>query len=359
MCYPFGSLSWGLVLIINVVNWPSEAVFLAVRERQIVSAIAGCKFHAYSDQLRRANREATPERILYQKGQTIVALDDFDPKLRYMLFLRDDGFCHEEALIFCKEGSDKVNKQDEIKKTSALQLTEGRHTGLAKCMEHPCVPVPRISLSYARSMIGGALAYRPSASRGLLVGVGAGMVPLWVQEARHSLALDAVDISDDVLDAAPCFGLRNDSNVRLWLQDGRKYMRGALDTYDIVLLDVFTPKDKMPPCLSTLEFFSEVKSAMRNGGVVAINTWRNEYKSVLATVLASFRSVRLGTAPGESNHILLASDSDISHPVSSSVVKDLGDAVGTWYLEAMFGEVKGDSAVEPRKDNQWCEGHDP
>jgi spermidine synthase len=274
-----------------------------------------------------------------------------------MLFLRDDGFCHEEALIFCKDASKKHQAASKLH-ASAMQVAAGGRAGSVKCDEHPCEPVPQISLSYARSMIGGALAYRPTASRGLLIGVGAGMVPLWVQEARHSLQLDAVDVSDEVLNAAPCFGLRNDSNVRLWLHDGRKYIQSAKDTYDVVLLDVFTPKDKMPPCLSTLEFFGEVKSAMREGGVVAINTWRNEYKSVLATVMASFKHVREGSAPGESNHILLASDSDITHAVSSSVVKSLGDDVATWYLSAAFHEVVGDPTFEPRKDKPWCEEND-
>merc|ERR1719198_2610799 len=100
------------------------------------------------------------------------------------------------------------------------------------------------------------------------------MIPMWVQENLPTISLDAVDIAPEVLGAAPCFGLRQASNVHLVLRDGRRFIaEQSASSYDAVLMDVFTPQDRLPPCLSTSEFFTTVKKSLRPGGALVVNTW--------------------------------------------------------------------------------------
>lgn len=363
-----------------------------------------CPFHAYNDNVRGQPRVAMKRNVLFHQGSTVVVeakeeVDGEEALSRYMLFKKADGKCHEEAMVRCNE-----NAVDDGSSSSSSSFQEGSPA----CGNHVCRPRAEIALSYARSMVAGGLTSAPQASRAFLIGVGGGMIPLWVQEARPALQLDAVDVAEDVLAAAPCFGLpawsggsSSDgggsadeqaassqgssssflqgragaaikSNVNLVLEDGRSFLeRQPENTYDLVLMDAFTPKDKVPPCLSTLEFLKEVKARMRPGGVLVWNMWKNEERQLLETVSAVFPDLAMGRAPGEGNAIVLASDG--SNPLAnlSGGDEDDDDVVTSWFRRADFHQVSTSTTEQidaatpvddescfgckgPRKDAQWC-----
>lgn len=162
-------------------------------------------------------------------------------------------------------------------------------------------------------MIGGALKVRKGeeALRIASIGVGAGTIPFWFSQMTPSSSIDAVDISGDVIAAAPCFGVKPSDSLHLVQQDGREYIASQPDhSYDIVFIDAFDNNDKIPGCLRTVEFFTNVKQKLRAGGVLSMNVWDRDLSSVYATVSEVFPQVQVGTSPGEGNLILLATSDD-------------------------------------------------
>lgn len=331
---------------------PAEGSGLLARSRSVGASDGNatiCRFHAYSDRLFRAPRAALPELTLYRANSTIVVEDAEDALLRYFLFLKPDGSCHEEGLVACQSvgGARASGGPPAVAGGGAVN----------HCLARPCKPYPRMELSYARSMLGGGLVGRPHATRALLLGVGAGMIPTWVQESRPGLTLDAVDIAPEVLGAAPCFGLRDGGNVHLFLRDGRSFVAAQpASVYDAIFVDVFTPRDRVPPCLSTVEFFAELRRSLRPGGALVINTWKGEHQQLLATVQSVFHEVKVGAAPGETNAIILAEE---GNRMASNVARGEDGEVEAWYAAAGFRRAAPRSA-DPvwrdlaRRDSEWC-----
>lgn len=326
-----------------------------------------CPWRASNDNVAGEERAARTSDVVFRQGSTIVldakeTVDGEDGLSRYMLFKRPDGHCHEESMVRC------------MGEKGASGASPPSSLGAAACGSRVCRPRADLPLSYTRSMVAGALTTVPQASKALLIGVGGGLIPLWVQEARPKLQLDAVDVASEVLNAAPCFGLpavdgsgsganvgavnvsflqrkgpalattgsSMMSNVRLLLEDGRKFLQQQPpQTYDLVLVDAFTPKDVIPPCLSTLEFMNEVKAHLKPGGVSVWNVWRKERSALLNTLATAFSELAIGGAPGEGNILVLASNSPLrleqqQRPGGGANHEEEEKTVGSWFRAAGF-----------------------
>lgn len=172
-------------------------------------------------------------------------------------------------------------------------------------------------------------ALNPSGKECLVVGLGAGVIPMWY-EAR-GIRTDVVDINPDVVEAArKFFGFRNSGEVRV--TDARYFLAGTRKTYDFVILDVFNG-DTTPIHVLTLEAFRLVKARMAPGGVLAINligSVREETfitASVVRTLESVFRTVeihpilRIAEGEGWGNLAILAYDGP-RVPFRADLVRD-------------------------------------
>jgi spermidine synthase len=115
-----------------------------------------------------------------------------------------------------------------------------------------------------------AMALKPNAERALVVGLGGGSIP---RRLMHDfrMRVDAVEIDPVVVDVARrYFSLPTDPALRVFVQDGRRYVQTTDETYDIAMLDAYYA-DSMPFHLTTREFFTELKGRMTPDGVVAYN----------------------------------------------------------------------------------------
>merc|ERR1719443_2430986 len=132
------------------------------------------------------------------------------------------------------------------------------------------------------------------------------MMPSWIQNMWPAVQrLDAIDINSAVLQAAACFGLHEGDRTHLIQQDGRKFLSLQPDhTYDVVMLDVFTERDAIPGCLSTQEFFGDVRRVLSGDGVLVVNVLASDFDTLLPTLQAVFSEVLLGRAIPEANYIL-------------------------------------------------------
>ncbi|QSO50940.1 fused MFS/spermidine synthase [Alicyclobacillus curvatus] len=111
------------------------------------------------------------------------------------------------------------------------------------------------------------------------------------------------------------FGLKP-GEARLVNQDARVFIRNTTQKFDIVIVDAYINQIYIPPHMSTVEFFGEIKSRLRQGGIAALNvnaTTKNSplllsFEKTLKQVYPYVYQVR---ARGEFNYLLLASDSPI------------------------------------------------
>jgi len=110
-------------------------------------------------------------------------------------------------------------------------------------------------------------ALNPGGRTCLVIGLGAGIVPLWY-EAR-GVRTDVVDINPDVVEIArEYFGFRVSGEVIV--DDARYFLAGATKKYDYIILDVFNG-DTTPGHLLSVEALRLVKERLSPGGIFAMN----------------------------------------------------------------------------------------
>lgn len=115
-----------------------------------------------------------------------------------------------------------------------------------------------------------AQSYRPGFKTALVLGNGAGMVPMRL--AGHGVNVTAVDIDPAALRAArELFGYDSDK-VKTVQADARTFLRGCDGRYDVVVVDLFHG-DGVPDYLITRDIFRDLKRCLASGGVAVFNTF--------------------------------------------------------------------------------------
>jgi spermidine synthase len=128
----------------------------------------------------------------------------------------------------------------------------------------------KIELTCIRYMALG-LALQPDPKRAINIGLGGGSFSKRLARDYEGATVDGVDIDPDVVSVARrFFDVPDDQRLRLHAVDGRRFIRQAPDTYDLVFLDAYNA-DTIPFHLTTREFYREIASRLSPGGVVVSN----------------------------------------------------------------------------------------
>jgi len=140
-----------------------------------------------------------------------------------------------------------------------------------------------------------ARAYRPGISDALVLGLGAGMVPM--QLARSGVAVDVVEINPASLQIAQRYFGFDPARVRVRQADARTFVRACPQRYDAVIVDLFHG-DGTPDYLVTREFFRDLKGCLAEDGVAVFNTFADlnrpaAYADLLATLNAELPGIAL------------------------------------------------------------------
>lgn len=248
---------------------------------------------------------ATSSSVLFKSGNVLVI--DGEGGLRHLAFRDKGGGCHEQTRVVChpKHASSFLT-------TSATKSVDTPD----RCLSQPCnADAGEFALSLSRVMIAASLGPRPDARSIAIIGLGGGMIPLWFQQQRPSIHVDAIDISTGVVEAAHCFGLVNGTEMNIVNQDGRMFLHHQPEgKYDVVMVDAFDEKDNIPPCLRTIEFFKLVKTRLTGTGGLVMNTWRKNLDIMLPALEQVFGVVRVGKSPGLGNIIVHATSKDVKLP---------------------------------------------
>ncbi len=118
-----------------------------------------------------------------------------------------------------------------------------------------------------------SLLFFPQPSRILIVGLGAGVLPRFLQEMYPHAGIDVVEMDPLVRDmACKHFGFREGGPLRVHLQDGREFLSRPGRRYDLILLDAFKG-GSVPYHLKTCEFYRQIDRSLSPEGVLATNLY--------------------------------------------------------------------------------------
>jgi spermidine synthase len=213
-------------------------------------------------------------------------------------------------------------------------------------------------------MLGGALKLlRQQPHDAAVIGVGAGRITSWLLARVEGIKVTAVDIDAAVVGATGCFGLfASKDRLDLQVADGRRWLESQnASSLDAIFLDTFDHSQEIPSCLTTREFYAEVRSKLRPGGVVAVNFWPKHRSTVLPIFAAAFSpdGVMIGTPPGLGNIIAVGRHETTRSNTSASLQAHVSQEVQELWESAHFQNFQAPALSEEslRSDRSWCAGH--
>jgi len=110
-------------------------------------------------------------------------------------------------------------------------------------------------------------AIHPQGQRALVIGLGAGLMPMWYE--RQGIVTDVVDIDPVVVEMArKHFGFSNTGEVHI--EDARFFLTRSTRQYDYLILDVFNG-DTTPAHLLSIEALTLMAKRLNVEGVMGIN----------------------------------------------------------------------------------------
>jgi spermidine synthase len=129
----------------------------------------------------------------------------------------------------------------------------------------------------------------PSGKNCLVIGLGAGLVPMWYD--KKGIRTDVVDIDPEVVAIARKFFGFNISGKTI-ISDARHFLMTTKENYDYVVLDVFNG-DTTPGHVLSLEAIRLIKERMSDRGILAINLVGSlkEKNLMTASVVKTLESV--------------------------------------------------------------------
>lgn len=138
--------------------------------------------------------------------------------------------------------------------------------------------------------------YRPDHRTALMIGGAGYSFPQELLREFPEAAVDVVEIDPAMTEAAKQhFGLRPDPRLRIFHEDGRRFInRASAESYDAVFIDAFGTLFSVPFHLTTVEAVGEIERLLADDGVVIVNigsALNGPADGFLASTLATYRSV--------------------------------------------------------------------
>ena len=173
---------------------------------------------------------------------------------------------------------------------------------------------------YTYALEGLARAYQADPHGVLVLGLGAGMVPMRLAEL--GVPVEVVDIDPVAKRVAEKFFGFEPRKAATHQADARTFLRGCKGTYDVVVVDLFHG-DGTPEYLVTREFFRDLRTCLAAGGIAVFNTFADlkqpvTYAHLLTTIKTELPHIALyrPLVPGAShvNSFVIASAQPLASP---------------------------------------------
>ena len=116
------------------------------------------------------------------------------------------------------------------------------------------------------------LAYNPSATKILVIGLGGAAVQKRLWRDFRDVVVTTVELDPDVVDASYAwFHLpRDPRRLPVVVDDGRRFLQRTDERFDVIMVDAFY-SDGVPFHMTTLEFVRLMRDRLTPGGVIATN----------------------------------------------------------------------------------------
>jgi spermidine synthase len=144
----------------------------------------------------------------------------------------------------------------------------------------------------------------------LFVGLGAGAMPKYFTRRYPEVLIDVAEIDPDMLAVAQkYFYFKENERMKVHIDDGRLFVKRTKKRYDWIILDAYQ-NDYIPFHLTTREFLAQVKSRLKDNGVVVANivsSFRNKFfDSMVMTYKKVFPHLSIFRGKKSDNFIFVA-----------------------------------------------------
>ena len=144
----------------------------------------------------------------------------------------------------------------------------------------------------------------------LFVGLGAAAMPRYFTGRYPDANIDIAEIDPDMLAVAQkYFYFKENERMKVHVDDGRLFVKRTKKKYDWIILDAYQ-NDYIPFHLTTLEFLREVRSRLKENGVVVANitsSFRNKFfDSMVMTYKKAFPHLAIFRGKTSGNFIFVA-----------------------------------------------------
>jgi spermidine synthase len=188
-------------------------------------------------------------------------------------------------------------------------------------------------LPYVRALAAAVALVRPP-RRALVVGLGAGTVPMFLRTAFPDVDVDVVEVDPTIVEVArEWFEFADGPHLRVILGDGRAVLEKARRHWDVIVLDAYG-ESRIPPHLATREFLATVRRRLAPGGAVLANLWGSStnrlYRPMLRTYQEVFDDLWVVRPPHSGNRIVVAllDRATWTKAVAVRAGRELGEAAG-------------------------------
>lgn len=143
--------------------------------------------------------------------------------------------------------------------------------------------------------------------RVLFIGLGVGILPRFVGKYFPETIIDVVEIDPDIPDIAhKYFGYIKTAKTNIIIKDGRDFINRNKHKYDLIFIDAYN-SHCIPFQLTTQEFYSKVRDALKPHGVVSVNIANLGKPQFIAneikTIKSVFPNLAVYVCPNQSNYI--------------------------------------------------------
>jgi spermidine synthase len=181
----------------------------------------------------------------------------------------------------------------------------------------------------------------------LILGNGTGTYATQCERYFDGMNIEGVEIDGKIMDLATKY-FDEPEDVKVTEYDGRAYLNAVDKKYDVIMVDAYRDIT-IPFQMSTVEFFSEVRDHLNEGGVMVVNmNMRGEssdaqssddINAYLADTISSvFNQVYTVDVPGTTNRELFASNRAAGNSPPSALASSLS-SISESDLAALMGNV--------------------
>jgi spermidine synthase len=189
----------------------------------------------------------------------------------------------------------------------------------------------------------------------LFVGLGAGSMPRYFAARYPEAVIDIAEIDPDMAAVAQKhFYFKENEKMKVHIQDGRIFVKRTKKKYDWIVLDAYQ-NDYIPFHLTTIEFLKEMKSRLKENGVVAANVtspYRNKFfDSMVMTYKKVFPHLAIFKGKRSANFIFVATTTGKNRD-KDSVEARAGKIQSSKKFDISLEDIA--SRYEPSQAYEWA-----